>query len=293
MSDKNKDEVEISDKKEDLKKIIGETTDSADRIVENTDVVKVTFARVSDLGKIVEPLVDDGVDDEDVEKHYGFWSGIQEATFKVEAEVTKLVESTGIPSSTSGTVYAYTHSINPEINLIDLSNSPLPVITAVGQFNQFAQNPELADEVRDLLTGLGMDQARKGKVSPLNLFNHAFDAYEGNNPAVQTLIPMRSSIDECITILLMQRPTQARAGSWDAKIRSILGQLAYSSVLPITIDTLASDLDDLLDHLSPGKKDEIDRPDLTDRIYEAILFYHSLLDSIDKSKLRNPPQPAR
>lgn len=291
MAKEDDDKAQRSAKKEEVKKIIKATTEDAKRIVEQTKGVTIVFSRVAEFGEIVGPLVDDVVSEEDVEKHHGFWTGLQKTTSEVAGKIQLLVSDTGYPSTASGTVYAYTNTIETQVSIIDISTSPPEVVAAVGEFNQFIHNPELADDVRQLLLGLGMDKARKGKENPLELFNVAFAAYERNAPAVQALIPVRSSINECILILLTQRPGRNRGKTtgWEAKIRSVCNRLAYSTVLPFTVNQLVHDMDDLIDYLSVAKTDELERTEVRDRIYKAVRFYHALLESIDPSKLRMPP----
>lgn len=113
MPKEDKDKAEGSEKKEEIKKIVKDTTESARRIVEQAKDVTVVFGRVSDFGEIVEPLIDDVVNEEDVEKHHGFWMGLQKTTSEVAGKIQLLVNDTGYPSTASGTVYAYTNSIEP------------------------------------------------------------------------------------------------------------------------------------------------------------------------------------
>ena len=69
--------------------------------------------------------------------------------------------------------------------------------------------------------------------------------FNGNASAVETLIPVRSSLTECIYILPDQRASRNRIPSWEDKARSICNQLAHSTVLPLTIDNLVTDLEGL------------------------------------------------
>jgi hypothetical protein len=93
--------------------------------------------------------------------------------------------------------------------------------------NLYAVAGRLTDvaQTRELLRTFGLDQARRLKQSPLQLFNTAHEAFErpvsNEDPVITSLIPMRECIRLAIDDLLKRSPGQEKTGNDYLKLKSI------------------------------------------------------------------------
>lgn len=150
-----------------------------------------------------------------------------------------------------------------------------------------------ASRVEELIKDLGLDIARKGKKSPLHLFQTAHGAFEKpvikGNPISTSLIPMRECMRLVIDELLKRRPVQEKTGNEQAKILSIGRQLKKDTVLMDTIDSLARQWhEEILDKdLSPAKEQDVLREEWSIRLQRATQFLFSLLSGLDTTKMKS------
>ena len=124
MAKEEDDKDQGSAKKEEIKKLIKDTTEDAKRIVEQSKDVTLVFSRVGEFEEMVGTLADDLISDDDVEKHHGFWTGLSKTTSEVAGKIQLLVSDTGYPSTASGTVFAYSNTIETEDVLLELELHP-------------------------------------------------------------------------------------------------------------------------------------------------------------------------
>lgn len=152
-----------------------------------------------------------------------------------------------------------------------------------------------------LMGQLGLDESHvDGQLSPLEQFRTAYDALERpvsgeDRVATTTLIPMREAIDSALDNLL-HRVSGASLTAADGpnrpfrKVAVIGRELALDEVDESQRQKWAQDWVRLLDELSDGKKEIIERDELRRLVNKATLLVIGLLSGLDPKKVnRNPP----
>jgi hypothetical protein len=146
------------------------------------------------------------------------------------------------------------------------------------------------ESVRRLLRQFNLDQARAGDRSPLELLDHAELALkrpmDDSSAPTAVLIPARQSIDGTIEALLPRRPTQERASSAAAKIRSLGTQCGRSDVEEGYFERLTVEHKVLINALSAAKKSVLLHEQIVQLFDRALLFHDAFLGGLDASKLK-------
>ncbi|HWR67217.1 MAG TPA: hypothetical protein VN364_13950 [Bellilinea sp.] len=165
------------------------------------------------------------------------------------------------------------------------------VVENINLFNSRVSRPELKEETSQLLIKWGFDVGAHNDKSPLELFTTAHTAFErpisNTNPAITSLIPIRSCIELVIGRLKELRPKTPNAKG----IRDIIliGDQLKSDLLDNSIvkewDTQWRSLSD---DLSPAKYDEMNYDEWRKLLFDATRFLHSFLDGLDNTKARQP-----
>jgi hypothetical protein len=146
------------------------------------------------------------------------------------------------------------------------------------------------EQIKSLMNDFGLDITRSGIKSPLENFTIAYEAFKipvtDGNPASTSLIPMRESIHGTIDELLKRRPLQEKTKKQE-KIISIGQQLKQDSIPSEVFESLEDKWNILNNkYLSSSKDENISRDEWQFRLNQATQFLKSLLNAIDKNKMR-------
>lgn len=192
--------------------------------------------------------------------------------------------------TTSSAVFSSTGVVNMA-NIISLPKNVRPEAEdAFSRVHQVVSRNSRKEDVISLLDNFGLNQAPKGKKSPLELFTTSYQAFENPvsdaNPVSSSLIPMRDSIQETIDELLRRRPIQEETEGQYGKIISIGGQLKKDVITEKDVHTWAGQWKTLKGELSSSKTEAFDRLEWERRLQRATLFLDSFLKGLDPSKMR-------
>ena len=162
---------------------------------------------------------------------------------------------------------------------------------AIARIRYLASQPQSKSLALDLMKRMGLGSSREGERSPIEQFETAYAAYsrtiDNTDPAITSLIPMRSCINGILSFLLRKRSTQEKAKRPSDKARSILSQLKKDWVDYETIERLASESDELIEkHLTPAKDKAIPREEWQMILSAATIWIGSFLEAIDQSKIQ-------
>jgi hypothetical protein len=181
---------------------------------------------------------------------------------------------------------------NQSIPAVPLTSNP-EAKSAIENLHYVAGRFTDVAQTRELLKTFRLDKARKGKQSPLQLFNTAHEAFErpvsNVDPVITSLIPMRECIRLVIDDLLKRSPGQEKTGNDYFKLISI-GKRSKRDTIPLdTFESLAEiwhkDISDK--ELSDAKEAYIGREEWSRRLQRATQFLFSLLSGLDPTKLKS------
>lgn len=195
-------------------------------------------------------------------------------------------------SSTAGTAttsfFVYRPLSDDHIGYLPFEDRE-PAREAIDNLYRVASRPQIKSKAIDILKEWGLNHRSLNKLSPLELFEIAYLAYEGpvteEDPTVTSLIPMRSCINGVIAELLRLRPSQV-ATKKSEKIQSIGRQLIKDQLGEDSINAWAYQWTMLNDQLSASKDCIISRDDWGLRLHSATMFLVSFLEGLDQSKCR-------
>ncbi|NMB56118.1 MAG: hypothetical protein GYA15_15615 [Leptolinea sp.] len=215
-----------------------------------------------------------------------------EAAKQVEDSYKWLYESYSSSDTAAGTVSTTASSISTIISKrAFIDGEGVVQINKYHDFNSIVNRPEIKGEVIKLMRIFHLDISHPGKISPLELFQIAYQAFENpvtdSDPAITSLIPMREAINSTINELLHLRPRQEETGSSDKnKISSIGKQMKKDIISDIVIQQWADLWHDIKDRdLSSSKDRIISRDDWGEKLNRATLFLHGFLTGLDPTKL--------
>ena len=161
---------------------------------------------------------------------------------------------------------------------------------AVANLCHQVESVNTKDETIRLLIKYGLDKGYGNERSPVDSFEIGFAAFENpvtdGNPAVTSLIPVRSCIDSMISILLRRRINQEPASGEIKKIQSIGNQLKYDTILDVAVDTWAEEYHELSNLLSNAKMQNMDRNEWRKTLQRAMNFIIGFLNILDPEKLK-------
>lgn len=131
--------------------------------------------------------------------------------------------------SSSSAAFDSSSVLNNSVNDITPNRKTAALAAFGGVHDVIHRNSRKEDDVLTLIQRFDLDKAPRGKKSPSELFQTAYQAFENpvsdTNPVSTSLIPMRGCLQATIDELLRRRPRQEEARSqWD-KIVSIGNQL--------------------------------------------------------------------
>jgi hypothetical protein len=161
---------------------------------------------------------------------------------------------------------------------------------AISHLQSVVSRPQIKQQAQELLIEWGFAHGYRKNLSPIELFETAYLAFEGpvtdNDPALTSLLPMRSCITIVIAELLKRRPQQEQTGNERAKILSIGCQLKWDQLNEDIISIWADQWADINDQLSQSKQADLSREGWGIRLNTATLFLSSFLNGLDQSKCR-------
>jgi hypothetical protein len=162
--------------------------------------------------------------------------------------------------------------------------------TAISRIRDLASQPYAKSLALDLMNKMKLGSSCEGERSPIEQFETAHAALnrtiDSTNPAITSLIPMRSCINGILSFLLKKRSSQEKAKRPSDKVKSILLQLKRDWVSCETIDTLAIQSDELVEkQLTPAKDKAIPREEWLLIISSATIWISSFLQAIDQSRI--------
>ena len=192
-------------------------------------------------------------------------------------------------SSTAATNVAISISSSEQLIPCLTSEMQEPTKIAISNFHHFSSRSEVKEEVISLMQSFGLDKGVQGKISPLELFLTAHQAFErpvsDTDPVSTSLIPMRESISSIVAELLRRRPIQEKAGSNYDKVLSFGIQLKRDELSENVVREWASQWDKLANELSQAKQGMLSREEWNQRLQRATLFLNGLLKGLDPSKI--------
>ncbi len=166
----------------------------------------------------------------------------------------------------------------------------MPTSTELATLRAHLKRPGRVERVRGLIRAFGLDLARTGSRSPLELLDEASSAL--NRPAAtapgstSVLVSARSSIEQALGDLLQRRPTQEVAKKGDAKVVSIGRQCSRTGLDVDHFERLGHSVVRLLDDLSRAKTAYLSQAEVEVLFDNALQFFDAFLDSLDVTKLR-------
>jgi hypothetical protein len=159
------------------------------------------------------------------------------------------------------------------------------------QLRSILFRPSLFDEVRSLMTRLGLDATRPGFRSSVECLEAAHAALKrtgaGGPDPTAVLIPARESIDRALADLMQRLPKQTTAGSSAAKIAVIGGQCAADGYSSAHFALLGDTVTELRDDLSAIGKQKAASSEEIVRLFDASLYFlKALAEGTDTTRLR-------
>jgi hypothetical protein len=160
------------------------------------------------------------------------------------------------------------------------------------RFRDLASLPRVRDDVAVLMKRLRLDVGGSAVRSPLENFTTAYEAFsvtaDDSDPAISSLLPLRSCINDLIGILLLQRQQQEPSGNAQTKVRSILEQMGIDGIDTKQFDLISEQCKSILDRsLSPAKGKRFSRTEWQDALLTGTLWLKAFLESIDEKKMRS------
>jgi hypothetical protein len=158
-----------------------------------------------------------------------------------------------------------------------------------GHLMETVSKQDLSDKAIQSMKRLGLDRRAGDHRSAVELLQEAKAAVE--RPPVEdggnsVLMPLRESLDITISELLKKRPGQGKMKGWKDKIMAI-GTDCGRSALPTTyFDKCGDDASTLWGELSGAKQSILDRTQVIALFHRGVLTLNTLLEGIDKGKLR-------
>jgi hypothetical protein len=171
-------------------------------------------------------------------------------------------------------------------------SSPLPpdseIILLSNNVTQVLDRIPLYDNIHAEIKRLKIDASYSAALSPTALLEQAKRSLEMptfESGAMGALISLRECIERCFTELLRRLPKPEKAKGWKRKTELIGMQCGYVNLTETFFEGLGADGDKTNDFLSEAKQGLIDRLGVVAKFNKGMLFLHSLLVSIDETKL--------
>lgn len=173
---------------------------------------------------------------------------------------------------------------------------PLELDQALRDQEEVIERAAKKEKAFELMEKFGLDETHiEGQLSPREQFETAYDALSRpvsgeDRIATTSLIPMRGAIDSALDNLLHQT-SGATLTATDGpnkpyrKVAVISRELALDEVEESQRQKWAQDWVRLLDELSGGKKEAIERDELRRLVNKATLFVIGFLSGLDPNKL--------
>lgn len=272
-----------------------ELTKKINEVVEQAKIKKGDFQQVErnlqrtvDIGEATLPLVS-SFDHNEIKNQYQIWVDAEFQVNSISPMSHELLSSTdyiaGTASMSSASVISY-FGQNSQV-----LNENLEINNEFVNYKNVVNDESLILEIIQHLQTLNLDSAPKGKNSPLDCFKIAIDAYKspvsGEESAITSLLPLRSSITIALGLLLKYRPKQEKTGTDEKKIISIFNQLGKSNVTVNMVNGWIKDWGSINNYdLSDSKESRISRAEWIDRFFRVCHFYLSFLSGLDPAKFR-------
>jgi hypothetical protein len=200
-----------------------------------------------------------------------------------------LRETKQVLAVTSGsTAFTTTATVGQVFNVGDIDLTP-EALQYVRRATQLLDRQPILERVRQGLLRCGLDRGR-GKRSALDLLEDAERAYavpssERTSPTA-VLVPLREAIRTAILDTHARCQPQEHGGNWSDKVLSIGRRCGSASAPSNRFQVVAHNAAAVVDHLSGGKRDDMERDAVLLKYVEGLSFLLSFLDAVDESRLR-------
>jgi hypothetical protein len=206
--------------------------------------------------------------------------------YSAQSSLTSAVTSSGV-----STVFTSVGGASPMFTMPYTQPIPTPQRTQLAAALQaIYDRQELFSKVRHALVALGLDRAGTTLKSPVAFLDDAkanFAHPSGDDTeAIAVLISLRSCINQTLAELMRRRPKQEPASSWKAKMTSLGTHCGRTGLPTGYFDTLADLALTHADLFDGTKQLVVQRPIVMLQINSGLQFLDTLLNGIDKTKLR-------
>jgi hypothetical protein len=178
---------------------------------------------------------------------------------------------------------ALTTSLSVSVGFVSNPSAP-PVV----QLQTVLQRSRLFEDVLELLIVFGLNVGHQGSRSPTELLREGHTALAQSSAAgtspVSVLISARESIDHALAILIRRRAQQEPVRK--QKVVSIGAQCGLDGLDADHFARLEANFSALSTRLSASKQAAMARAEVSTLFNEVLQFHHSLLTSLDPTKLR-------